>query len=42
MDSALKNSGDESYVTIEALRTEFKTAAWKDLHKDDSPLVKML
>ena len=39
VDSALKNSGDQGYVTIETLRTEFTTGAWSDLHKDGSHLV---
>ena len=31
LDNALKVSGDGSYVTIDALKEEFKTDAWKPL-----------
>ena len=31
LDNAQKVSGDESYVTIDALKEEFKTDAWKPL-----------
>ena len=42
LDNALKVSGDGSYVTIDALKEEFKTDAWKPLKQPDSMLVKML
>ena len=42
LDNALKACGDESFVTIDALKAEFKTDAWRELNQPDSNLVKML
>ena len=32
LDNALKACGDESFVTIDALKAEFKTDAWRELN----------
>ena len=42
VDNALKDSGDRGFVTIESLRKEFTTQAWHELHKEGSPLIKVL
>ena len=42
LDTALKNSGDNGFVTIEALAKEFTTPAWADLAKENSPLNQIL
>ena len=36
VDDALKECGDEGFVTVESLRTQFTTPAWADLQKPDS------
>ena len=37
-----EGNGDGTFVTIEALRQQFKTSAWADLKKDDSRITKLL
>jgi hypothetical protein len=42
LNAALKNCGDEGYVTLAALRKELDTQAWAALENPSSDLHKML
>jgi len=39
---ACQQSGDEGYVTLQTLRAELKTPAWKDLDNEESTLSRFL
>lgn len=39
---AEQQSGNEGYVTIDALRAEFSTDSWEDLEDEQSPLYRFL
>ena len=42
VDNASKANGEQGYVTIEALKDELTTPAWKDLEDPESTLCKLL
>ena len=39
---AVQDCGDDDWVTPDAMRTHFKTAAWKPLEDDNSTLYKFI
>ena len=42
VDNAAKTNGDQGYVTIDSLKQELTTPAWKDLEDPESTLCKLL